>query len=37
MIRVIELLKKLLPTIDNLPQCWRIIWFGYEWIIVKDK
>ena len=29
------LLDKIIPTIDNLPQCWRIVWFGKEWIIPK--
>lgn len=37
MIRIRELLNKLLPAIDNLPQCWRIVWIGYEWIIPKNK
>ena len=33
--RIRELLNKLLPTIDDLPQCWRIVWFGKKLIIPK--
>lgn len=31
------LLTNIIPNIDNLPQCWRIVWFGQEWIIPKSK
>lgn len=28
-------LGRLIPKVDNLPQVYRIVWMGYEWIIPK--
>lgn len=30
-------LRHLIPQIDNLPECIRIVWLGFEWLIPKVK
>ena len=33
--RIKELLSRPIFTYDSLPECWRIVLFGYEWIVPK--
>lgn len=32
-----NVLNKILPVIDNLPKCWRIVWMDREYLIKKFR
>lgn len=31
-----NILLKIVPKIEELPECWRIVWLGYERLIEKN-